>query len=181
MPEDATGGVRPPFHVRIAGVSVVALPRRNSRAEPSEGCSEVALLDHVLLPVVTEADARATCDALRPHLDRVQRVTALHVIEKGGGTVDKAPLDKRREDAAACLAVVETRLAGEVPVDTRTAFGTDVVETIFDEAASVGATVIAVRPRGGSRLVQFIAGDTAIKLVTDPEVPVISLPEVEGE
>ncbi len=141
----------------------------------------MALLDHVLLPVADEADARATCDTLRPHVDRVQRLTALHVIEKGGGTIDKAPLEKRREDAAACLAVVEAALASEVAVDTRTAFGTDVVETIFDEAASVGATAVVVRPRGGSRLVQFLAGDTAVKLVTDPAVPVISLPDRGSE
>lgn len=141
----------------------------------------MALLDHVLLPVASEDDARATCDGLEPHLEEVERVTALHVIEKGGGTVDKAPMEKRRSDAAEFLATVESELAGTVAVDTRTAFGTDVVDTIFDEGRDVGATAIAFHPRGGSRLVRLLSGDTASRLVTDPELPVVSLPVPAAE
>ncbi|MFC6726081.1 universal stress protein, partial [Halobium palmae] len=68
------------------------------------------IFDHVLLPVATEDDAEATCAALEPHLERVERVTAVHVIEKREGAVDKAPPEKRRSDAAAYLSVVEARL-----------------------------------------------------------------------
>ncbi|SFR94003.1 Universal stress protein family protein [Halomicrobium zhouii] len=138
---------------------------------------ENAPLDHVLVPVASEKDAAATCAALKPYLGEIERVTAVHVIEKGGGAPDKAPLGKRQEDAVEFLGVVESRLGDEVPVDTRTAYGTDVVATLFDEAATVGATAIAFRPRGGSRIVQILTGDTANRLVTDAEIPVVSLPD----
>ncbi|WP_121820859.1 universal stress protein [Halostella salina] len=137
----------------------------------------MTLLDHLVVPVASEADAKATCDALRPHLGAVERVTAVHVIEKAGGAVDKAPLEKRREDAAEFLAVVESEIGGSVAVDTRTAFDTDVVDAIFAAATDAGATAVAFRPRGGSRIVRLLSGDTATGLVTDPEIPVIALPD----
>ncbi|WP_135821889.1 universal stress protein [Halostella litorea] len=139
-------------------------------------------LAHLVVPVASEADARATGAALRPYLDGVERVTAIHVIEKAGGAVDKAPLAKRREDAAEFLAVVESEIGDAVAVDTRTAFDTDVVDAVFAAAADAGATAVAFRPRGGSRIVRLLTGDTATGLVTDPEIPVIALPDpAEGE
>ncbi|MGQ4555446.1 universal stress protein [Halobellus sp. GM3] len=139
----------------------------------------MAIFDHVLVPIASEEDAVATSEALRPYLVEIERVTALHVIEKGGGTVDKAPIGKRREDAAEFLAIVDSRLGGDVAVDTRTGFGTSVVETIFDEATDAGATAVAFRPRGGSRIVRLLSGDTATRLVLDPGVPVVALPDPE--
>lgn len=136
----------------------------------------MAIFQHVLIPVATEADAEETCAALEPFLDEIERVTAVHVIEKAGGAPDKAPVEKRKEGAADALARVDTELGDSVAVDTRTAYGTDVVETLFDEAREVGATAIAFRARGGSRVLRLLAGDTATKLVTDPDVPVVSLP-----
>lgn len=137
------------------------------------------LLDHVVVPIASEEDAIATCEALGPYLDSIERVTAVHVIEKGDGTVDKAPMEKRRADAAEFLAVVDGRIGDEVAVNTRTAFGTDIVETIVEVAADAGGTAIAFRPRGGSRILRLVTGDTATRLVTDAELPVISLPERE--
>jgi nucleotide-binding universal stress UspA family protein len=137
----------------------------------------MAIFDHVLVPIASENDAIETSEALEPYLEEIQRVTALHVIEKGGGTIDKAPIGKRQEDAAEFLAVVDSRLSKSVAVDTRTGYGTDVVETIFEEAADAGATAIAFRTRGGSRIVRLLAGDTATKLVLEPTVPVVSLPD----
>jgi hypothetical protein len=49
------------------------------------------LLAHVLLPVANEEDALATATALEPY--RPERVTALHVVEKGGGVPDKTPVE----------------------------------------------------------------------------------------
>jgi nucleotide-binding universal stress UspA family protein len=141
----------------------------------------MSMLDHVLIPIASEDDATVTCAALAPYLDDVERVTAVHVIEKAGGAIDKAPIGKRREDAAEYLAIVETSLGDEVAVDTRTAFGTDVVETIFDQAVDAGATAIAFCPRGGGRIVRLLTGDTATRLVTDPDLPVVSLPNPERE
>jgi len=141
----------------------------------------MVMLDHVLLPVASEDDARASSAALEPYLDEIERVTAVHVVEKAGGAPDKAPLEKRQSDAAEFLAVVESRLASDVAFDARIHYGTDVVETLFAAADDVGATALAFRARGGSRLVRLLSGDTATKLVTEPTIPVISLPNPETE
>jgi nucleotide-binding universal stress UspA family protein len=137
------------------------------------------MLDHVLVPVATEADARATSEALRPYLEEVERVTAVHVVEKAGGAPDKAPLEKRQSDAAEFLAVVESELAADVAFDAGIDYGTDVVETLFAAADDAGATALAFRPRGGSRIVRLLSGDTATGLVTDPAVPIVALPDPE--
>ncbi|MFC4438012.1 MULTISPECIES: universal stress protein [Natrialbaceae] len=135
-----------------------------------------SLLTHLLVPVATEEDARATCAALEPYLEDVERVTAVHVIEKAAGAMDKAPLGKRQEDAAEFIAVVDSELGDRVSVDTRTVYGTDVADALFDAATDAKADAVAIRARGGSRIVQLLAGDTTSKLVTDPVVPVVSLP-----
>lgn len=136
----------------------------------------MGLFQHVLVPVASEDDVTATCAALEPFLDDLDRVTAVHVIEKSGGGIDKAPLEKRKADASSFLAAVEERLADAVAVDTGTYFGTDVVDTLFEAAAERDADAIAFRARGGSRIARVLAGDLASKLVTDPAVPVVSLP-----
>jgi nucleotide-binding universal stress UspA family protein len=135
----------------------------------------MTLLERVVVPVADEQDSRATAAAVSRHVDEVQSVVAVHVVEKGGGAVDKAPVGKRRADAAAFLSVVESRLDDRVAVETRLAFGTDVAETVVETALDAEATAIVFRPRGGSRLVRFLSGDTAARLVTDPELPVVSL------
>lgn len=138
----------------------------------------MAIFDHVLVPVVTDEDAHATCDALEPYLDDLERVTAIHVIEKAGGGIDKAPLEKREEDAAEFLAIVDSRLggSGEVTVDTQTVYGTDIVDTLFETAVETEADAVAIRVRGGGRLMRLLTGDVPTELITDPIVPVISLP-----
>ena len=138
----------------------------------------MALFDHVLVPVATDEDAHATCDALEPYLDDLERVTVVHVVEKAGGGIDKAPVEKRKDDAAEFLAVVDSRLSdsGSVTVDTRTVFGTDIVDSLFETAVETGADAIAFRVRGGGRLMRILTGDVPTELVTDPVVPVISLP-----
>ncbi len=139
------------------------------------------LFDHVVIPVASEEDAIATCASLDPYLDGIERVTAVHVIEKAGGAPDKAPLEKRREDAAEFLAVVDSRLGQSVAVDSRIVYGTDVVERLFEVADDVGASTLAFRARGGSRIVRLLTGDTATRLVTDPPIPVVSLPAQEED
>ncbi|WP_170972448.1 universal stress protein [Natronorubrum halophilum] len=131
---------------------------------------------HILIPVATDEDARATSTALQPYLDDTERVTAVHVIEKAGGAPDKAPLEKRREDASNFLAIVDSSLSDFVTVDTRTIFATDIVPGFFSTANEVGADAIAFRARGGSRIRRILAGDVTTKLVTKPPIPVISLP-----
>ncbi|WP_254863623.1 universal stress protein [Halovivax gelatinilyticus] len=136
----------------------------------------MALFPHLLVPVASEEDARATSAALSPHLDDIRRITAVHVIEKAGGGIDKAPMDKRRADAAAFLSIVDEKIGDRVAVETDAYFGTDTVETLFDAAEETGADAIAFRARGGSRIARLLAGDVSTNLVTDPRVPVISLP-----
>ena len=138
----------------------------------------MALFDHLLVPVADDDDATTTANALVPHLGDVERVTVVHVVEKGGGVVDKAPLEKRRADGRQFLATLESALATAaptVPVETHVTFGTDVADTIVETAADVGATAVAFRPRGGSRLARLLSGDTATRLVSDPEVTVVAL------
>jgi nucleotide-binding universal stress UspA family protein len=133
------------------------------------------LLGHVLLPVANEEDALRTARALEPY--DPERVTALHVVEKGGGVPDKTPVEQSEELADEAYAAVRTVFpdAGE-----HTAYARDVVEAIFDAAGEVDASAIAYQSRGGNRLVQFLSGDLSTKLVTDAPVPVVALPRAES-
>jgi len=132
---------------------------------------------HILVAVATVEDASKTCTALRPYLETADRVTAVHVIEKGGGAPDKAPLEKRREDGHEILSSVSSALNSTVEVETEIVYGTDVVDTIFEAAVDADAEAVAFQARGGSRITRLLSGDTTSKLVTDPAVPVISLPK----
>lgn len=134
-----------------------------------------ALLSHVLLPVAHEDDAAATAAALEPY--QPAHVTALHVVEKGGGAPDKTPVEQSEEIAAEAYAAVRSVFPD---ADEHTAYGRDVVETIFDAAEDVDASAIAYRSRTGSRLIQFLSGDLSLQLVTESNRPVIALPRDEN-
>lgn len=140
------------------------------------GVLTVAIFDHVVVPIATSEDARATAGALEPFLDDVEHVTAVHVIEKGSGAIDKAPMEKRRGDATEFLALFEAELGDGVSVATRIEYGTDVVDTVLETAIDAGGSCVAFRPRGGGRIIRLLTGDTATRLVADPDVPVVSLP-----
>ncbi|MEF8799543.1 MAG: universal stress protein [Halolamina sp.] len=129
------------------------------------------ILAHVLLPVANEADALATAAALEPY--GPTEVTALHVVEKGGGVPDKTPVEASEELATEAYAAVQSVFPD---ADEHTAYGRDVVAKIFDAADEVGASAIAYRSRGGNRLMQFLSGDISVKLVTSADRPVIALP-----
>lgn len=134
-----------------------------------------ALLDRVLLPVASEADAVASAHAL----DNQQYgdVVVVHVIEKAGGAVDKAGVEQRELEAEEMFDAARDVL-GDVETDVY--YGTDVVETIFDAAADVDASAVVVTPRGGNRLIRLITGDVALKLVTENDRPVVVLPDDEA-
>ncbi|EMA13119.1 universal stress protein [Haloarcula marismortui] len=137
--------------------------------------TDEGLLGHVILPVATEDDALATAKALEPYAP--SNVTALHVVEKGGGVPDKTPVEQSEELAEEAYAAVRSVFpnAGE-----HTAYGRDVVEKIFEAADEVDASAIAYRSRGGNRLMQFLSGDISLKLVTNADRPVIALPREDG-
>lgn len=129
------------------------------------------LLAHVLLPVANEDDALATAKALQPY--DPDRVTALHVVEKGGGVPDKTPVEQSEAVAEESYAAVRTAFPD---ADDHTDYARNIVTAIFEAADEVDASAIAYRSRGGNRLIQFLSGDHSLKLVTNSDRPVIALP-----
>jgi nucleotide-binding universal stress UspA family protein len=137
----------------------------------------MSIMDRIVVPVATPEDAQETCRALEPHLDEVEVVVAVHVIEKAGGAMDKAPLEKREEDAEEILGIVENRLGDEVTVSTRIVYDTDVVDGIFGAAEDADATSVVFVSREGGRLIRLLSGDTATRIVSEAPIPVVALPD----
>jgi nucleotide-binding universal stress UspA family protein len=134
------------------------------------------LLAHVLLPVAHEDDALATATALGVY--DPDRVTALHVVEKGGGVPDKTPVEQSEEAAKAAFEAFREEFPA---VETAVRYRRDIVEGILDAAADLDASAIAFRPRGGSRLVQLLTGDRTLGMVTESDRPVVALPDPDDE
>jgi hypothetical protein len=133
------------------------------------------LLAHVLLPVASEEDAQATATTLEPY--QPEHVTALHVVEKGGGVPDKTPVEQSEELAEKSYTAVRRVFPD---ADDHTAYARDVVGAIFEAAEEVGASAIAYRSRDGNRLMKFVSGDLSLKLVTRADRPVIALPREDS-
>ncbi|MCL9815207.1 universal stress protein [Natranaeroarchaeum aerophilus] len=134
------------------------------------------LLEHILLPVAHEEDARKTVELLEPY--NPEQVTALHVVEKGRGVPDKTPVEQSEDLAEESYAAVRRVFPD---ADEHTAYARDVVGAIFDAAEELNASAIAYRPRDGNRIMQFLSGDLSLKLVTKSERPVIVLPQTETD
>lgn len=137
------------------------------------------LFDDPLLPIASEEDARSTCRVALPRIADVDgRVTVVHVVEKAGGAMDKAGVEQRELAAEEMFDAVR-EMADDlgVPVDAKVVYGTDVPEAIFEAAADVDASAIVFTPRGGSRWLRLLTGDTALSLVTETDRPVVVLPE----
>jgi nucleotide-binding universal stress UspA family protein len=136
------------------------------------------LFRRIVLPVASEEDARTTCEQVRPRLPDGGEVLAVHVIEKAGGTPDKASIEQREGLARAIFAAVEEELsAASVDLETEILYGTDVAEAIFDAADEFDATAVVFTPRGGSRWLKLLTGDTATNLIETADRPVVVLPD----
>ena len=133
------------------------------------------LLSHVLLPVADADDARASAAALAPY--DPPRVTVLHVVERGGGVPDRTPVEQSEVIAEESFAAARERVPD---AETLVRYDTNVVDGIRAAARDVEASAVAFRPRGGSRLVQLLAGDRTLSLVTDTDRPVVSLPDSDA-
>ncbi|MFC6732399.1 universal stress protein [Haladaptatus sp. DYSN1] len=130
------------------------------------------LTKHLVVPVANEEDARQTARILDTY--EYGQITVIHVVEKGEGVPDKLPLEQAEQRASETFGAFR----GFIPeIDTKTAYSRNVVAAILEVAADVDASAIAFHPRGGNRLVQFLSGDTALKLITDADRPVIAFPE----
>lgn len=129
------------------------------------------LLAHILVPVANVEDAEATARALAEYSP--DRITVLHVVEKGEGVPDKTPVEQSEQMAEEIFATFSERFPN---VEEELTYRRDVVEAIIDVAGDIEASAIAFRPHKTSRIVKFLAGDTSLRLITEADRPVISLP-----
>jgi hypothetical protein len=127
---------------------------------------------HVIVPVANEEDAAATAALLEPY--EFERISVVHVVEKGEGVPDKTPVEQSEGVAAAAF---ETFRETFPDAETETVYRRDIIKGTLEVAEAVDASAIAFRPRGGSRLVQWLSGDRSLRLITEADRPVISVPE----
>lgn len=134
------------------------------------------LLRNIVVPVADEEDATATARALIPH--EPTQVTVTYVVEKREGTLDKASVEQHEEIATDAFTVFRETFPN---ADEEIKYRQDIVAAIIELADEIDASAIVFRPRGGSRIKQFLAGDTALRLVTEPDRPVLSLPYIDRD
>ncbi|ELY95721.1 UspA domain-containing protein [Natrialba hulunbeirensis JCM 10989] len=136
----------------------------------------------VIVPAADPKDGKRTAEALAPHLDTDSRVVLVNVIEKGGGTIDKAPMEQRKEYADEIFSEARKPLVdAPAAIESETLFGTDIVETIFDAADEYDADAVVFTAREGNRIAELLTGDVARRLVKEGTVPAVALPQSTAE
>lgn len=131
---------------------------------------------HALVPVANQEDAQTTAQALEPY--EFNQITVLHVVEKGEGVPDKTPVEQSEQVAAEAFAAFQETFPDAA---TEITYRRDVVEGIIDVADDIDASAIVFRPRGGARILQWLAGDRSLRLITEADCPVISVPDGDRE
>ncbi|WP_254535534.1 universal stress protein [Halomarina litorea] len=129
------------------------------------------LLANVLVPVANVEDARSTAAALARY--DPDRVTVIHVVEKGGGAPDKTPVEQSEGIAAESFDAFRETFPDAA---TEMRYDDDIVGAVFDAAREMDASAVVFLPRGGSRWVQLLSGDRTLALVTETDRPVVALP-----
>ncbi|UWG48630.1 Nucleotide-binding protein, UspA family [Halanaeroarchaeum sp. HSR-CO] len=141
-----------------------------------------SLLSRVVVPVAGPDDAAATCEVAVPHVAAAGgSLTAVYVVEKAGGAIDKASVEQREEFAEEAFEAVRSACNGaDVDCSTEIVFGTDVVDAILDFGRDTDASAIVFSPRRGSRWLDLLSGNLSAKLVKQADRPVIVFPS-DGE
>jgi nucleotide-binding universal stress UspA family protein len=130
------------------------------------------ITQHVIVPVANQKDARTTAQMLEPY--EFERVTVLHVVEKGEGVPDKIPVEQSEEVAAKSFATFRETFPD---AQTEITYRRDVIKGILEVADDIDASAIVFSPRGGTRFFKWLAGDRSLRLITEADRPVISIPE----
>jgi len=133
------------------------------------------LLSRVVVPVASEEDAAATAAAIAAHDAEIGEATLVYVVERAGGAPDEAGVEQREVAAREAFDTFDAALP-DATVDREIAYATDVVDGVRSVAADVDATAIAFTPREGGRFVRMLTGGVAMRLITESDRPVVSLP-----
>lgn len=134
------------------------------------------LFERVLIPIASESDARVARETILPYLAGSGGVAVVvHVIKYVEGSVDPSPVSMQEDDAERLFDIVG-RDHPEMVVETRKAYGTDVAAALFEVAHEVDASALVFAPKERSRLIRLLTGDTALSLVSNPDVPVLAIP-----
>ena len=140
------------------------------------------VLDRILVPLADEKDAADTAESLTTWFhegdrEQNQTVTMLHVVEKSGGAVDKAPLPAAEQRAADIFEIATVILEDEgYSVETEVRYGTNIVETIIEAARELNSTVVVFRPREYGILTRLVSRDRTRTLIRNLSCPAIVLP-----
>lgn len=132
---------------------------------------------HVLIPVSTKENAQETCEALDPYLSEVKQITLLHVIEDSDSMIEEQSENTHREDAEEIFEYMEETLPPAIITESRIVHSEDILPAFFDEADDVDADAIAFRPRRRGLLNRLFNGDITRRLVEEPQLPVVALPD----
>lgn len=139
------------------------------------------LLANPIVPIASPNDAVETYEQLRPYLLQTKFVPiVIHVIEKAGGSPDKASVEQREDHAEDAFNEFRKRAQTDgIEIETQLLYGTDIADSIHKAAAQHDASAIVFTSRGGSRWLDLVTGNVRANLIADQRRPVIVLPRME--